>query len=326
MLSTMIAGHLCLDLVPVLSSKEGPRPGELVAAGPLQIQLGGCVGNTGVAMFDMGLPVTLAATVGNDQLGEIARAALSVAVGTEKVNLEVSDFATSYSVVFDPPGGDRSFIHHVGSNSSFSGDALVFDGIDLLHLGYPTALPMMSADGGEPLVRLFARARDAGVTTSLDLSAPGDPTSATRDWAGILGRVLPLTDVVSPSLADLRALVGELADADADTCASWLVVRGAAVAIVTDGPNGAVGRFGDARRLSRGGSALTAVDPSTQHLRAAAPSVVAARTTGAGDVASAGLLAAIARGLPPTRWIEIAVRAASARVAGQRLTPGLLQT
>src|SRR5205823_1161954 len=108
-------------------------------------------------------------------------------------------------LVLEPPGIDRSFWHHVGANAECDGTAFELTGVELLHVGYPSLLPAMTADGGEPLVALFARARAAGITTSLDLAVVDPASPAARlDWSALLRRVLPLVDVLSPSVADVR--------------------------------------------------------------------------------------------------------------------------
>ena len=51
MFTTLVAGHVCLDLTPGLTRAGLPRPGELVPSGPLELTVGGCVGNTGVVPY-----------------------------------------------------------------------------------------------------------------------------------------------------------------------------------------------------------------------------------------------------------------------------------
>ena len=66
-----VAGHLCLDLTPKLTGSERIDPGRLFEVGPLAVRLGGSVANTGGGLVDLGFPVTLVATVGDDPLGAL---------------------------------------------------------------------------------------------------------------------------------------------------------------------------------------------------------------------------------------------------------------
>ena len=62
----------------------------------------------------------------------------------------------------------------------------------------------MYAVGGETLRSLLARIRQAGATTSLDLSTVATGSPAARvDWGELLTRTVPLVDVLSPSVDDV---------------------------------------------------------------------------------------------------------------------------
>src|SRR5204862_2738900 len=112
-------------------------------------------------------PVQVAGAAGDDELGAtLVRLLTARGLGTGQLRLRPGR-STSYSLVLEPPGVDRSFWHHVGANAEFDGTGVDLSGVDLLHVGYPSLLPAMAADGGAPLAALFMRARAAGVTTSL---------------------------------------------------------------------------------------------------------------------------------------------------------------
>ncbi len=133
-------GHVCLDLVPNLRV-ETPTPGSLVEVGPFETRLGGSVANTGGALAALGAPVDLVATVGGDMFGDTVEKMLQ-GLGAVSVDARrVTDHATSYSMVLDPPDGDRSFLHHVGANKVFDGQDIDLEDIDLL----PDVAGMMEA-------------------------------------------------------------------------------------------------------------------------------------------------------------------------------------
>jgi len=66
----IVGGHLCLDLVPALSGPPVIQPGRLVQVGPLALSAGGCVGNTGLTLASLGVPVKLVGTSAQISLGE----------------------------------------------------------------------------------------------------------------------------------------------------------------------------------------------------------------------------------------------------------------
>src|ERR1035437_6963565 len=122
--SIQVVGHLCVDLKPGLGSTKVAAPGELAVVGPMGISMGGAVGNCGRVLADLGVDVSLSACVGNDELGAMARRIL----GTHHRDVDLAvmpGLATSYSLVVEPEGVDRSFWHHTGANAAFVGDCAV---------------------------------------------------------------------------------------------------------------------------------------------------------------------------------------------------------
>lgn len=95
-----VAGHLCLDLTPELTGGERLDPGHLLEVGPLSVRLGGSVANTGGDLVDLGLPVDVVATVGDDDLGVLLLQMLGQRPGMTPRLRQVRGSASSYSLVF----------------------------------------------------------------------------------------------------------------------------------------------------------------------------------------------------------------------------------
>src|SRR4051794_2047202 len=253
MRSVVVAGHVCVDFIPEVPAGAAAAPGELLEVGPLGVHAGGCVANTGAELAALGADVAVVADVGDDALGNLLVALLQ-ARGTRTDQIRPrAGASTSYSLVFEGEGRDRSFWHHVGANAGFDGSAVDLAGAGLLHVGYPSLLPALIADGGRPLEALLERARAAGVTTSLDLAVidPGSP-AARVDWRALLRRVLPLVDVFSPSVDDVRTALQVEAGSDPGELrrtAAMLLELGPAVVMLTAGAAGLQLSTGDAPRL-----------------------------------------------------------------------------
>jgi sugar/nucleoside kinase (ribokinase family) len=322
-----VAGHLCVDLAPGLLDAAPVTPGSLTEVGPLDLRLGGCVANTGSDLAAMGLRTLLVASLGDDVLAGTVSALVDAIPGAAARAEIVPGATTSYSIVVQPPGTDRAFWHHVGANASFDGRQVDVAAAPLLHVGYLPLLPRLIARAGAGLLRLFQEARSTAVTTSIDMCVVQSERS-TVDWADLLTRVLPLCDIVSPSLDDMRSVLAH-PGLEAAEAAEWLLERGAAVIAVTDGPRGLVVRTAEASRFAEAEgrrSALLAALPASWHNRrvelpAAPVSVV--ETTGAGDAASAALLAALHSGMSLERGLELVQAAAAHRVAGLGSLAGL---
>src|SRR5258707_678594 len=104
----LVAGHLCVDLVPRLTTLPRSTPGALEQVGPLVVSPGGCVANTGGALAALGTPVQVVADAGDDELGRtLLRLLAGQGVGTERIRL-LPGRSTSYTIVVQPEGRDRS--------------------------------------------------------------------------------------------------------------------------------------------------------------------------------------------------------------------------
>jgi sugar/nucleoside kinase (ribokinase family) len=322
--SVLVAGHLCIDITPELTSVPELVPGQLYEIGSARFTLGGCVANTGLALTAAGVPTRVCGRVGNDPLGEIVRRL----VAEQGVDLEdvttTAAAATSYTIVLQLPNHDRTFWHHAGANAVFTGREVNLDGVDILHLGYPPLLPALLADDAAPLLNLLQEARSREITTSLDV----DPRSraAAVDWRRVFARIMPCVDIATPSLDDLTSALGIAREPDDDLveeCARRLIDDGCAIAVVSAGARGAYAISAGADRLAAAGAALSAVgsawSSTAEWVPAAAPRLVVS-TTGAGDAATAGLLYGLAQGTGIRRATRLGAKFAAATIEGKRPT------
>jgi sugar/nucleoside kinase (ribokinase family) len=210
----VVAGHLCLDMIPDMAGTTQDRidqvfsPGRLSIVGSATFCTGGPVSNTGLALTKLGIQTQLMGKVGDDVLGQAIQGIVS-SYGLHLAQGMVVDsqVSTSYTIVLSPPGVDRFFLHYPGANDTFSADDVRYDllsDVRLFHFGYPPIMRMMFGNGGDQLVEVFDRAKGTGVTTSLDMALP-DPSSAAgrADWLTILKRTLPYVDVFLPSIEEI---------------------------------------------------------------------------------------------------------------------------
>ena len=140
----IVAGHICIDMIPQLPPAETRfqiEPGSLVNIGPARFSGGGAVSNVGLALHRLGIPTGLMGKVGNDQFGQALLDMIRAHDPKLAEAMIVSDDEpTSYSIVVEPPGIDRAFLHCSGANDSMVADD--FDesrwaGAKLFHFGYP---------------------------------------------------------------------------------------------------------------------------------------------------------------------------------------------
>lgn len=345
LIDAVVAGHLCLDVFPDLSRirpEAFPRlfqPGRLLEIGPVSFATGGPVSNTGLALHKLGVKTRLMGKVGDDIFGGAVRAYIA-AIDPDLVSgMAVSANAeTSYTIIINPPGMDRIFLHHPGANDSFFADDLDYDLIArsrLFHFGYPPLMRSLYEDGGEQLQAIFQQARATGVTTSLDMALP-DPTSDSgrASWPRILEKCLPHVDIFLPSIEELlfmlrretyERLRREAGGPDflplitpdlLEEISAGLHDMGVAVVVIKLGRRGLYLHTASAGRMAALGRAAPEDAAAWADLIYWAPTfrVDVVGTTGAGDATIAGFLAALLRGLSPEEALNMATAVGACNV------------
>jgi sugar/nucleoside kinase (ribokinase family) len=345
MIDAVVAGHICIDLIPDLSNSSKEefeavfQPGQLVDVGPVDYSTGGAVSNTGLALAKLGIETRLMGKVGDDLFG---RAILDYArtYGPDLAEAMVVDPEehSSYTIVISPPGVDRIFLHYPGANDTFgAGDIRQ----DLLrearsfHFGYPPLMQRMYTNGGSELAEILRWARETGATTSLDLALP-DPSSPSgrADWGVILHSVLPHVDLFLPSIEEtlfmLRPALYETLRVEASgphilpliragllsSLGQELLTMGVAIVGLKLGERGIYLRTAGQSRLEAMGRARPSAPAAWADKELWAPcfQVEVAGTTGAGDAAVAGLLAALLRDLSPEEAATLAAAVGACNV------------
>lgn len=343
----IVAGHICLDVIPTFSGPSGGLerllvPGKLTTVGPAVVATGGAVSNTGLALHRLGVRTKLMGKIGDDLFG---RAILDFVGGHDPAlaaGMIVGSDPSAYTLIINPPDVDRVFLHYPGANDTFGAEDVDVEqvrGARVFHFGYPPIMRRFHIDGGGELAALLARVRAAGVTTSLDMSLPDPDSSAGRvDWPALLAQALPHTDLFLPSveemvfmlmrrrLDDLRSGRLEVDGALLAELGGRLIDMGAAVALIKLGDQGAYLRTsGDQARLAAIGPAAPAGldDWTGRELLAPCFRVDVAGTTGAGDCTIAGFLAALLRGAGPEEAMTSAVAVGACNVERADATSGV---
>ncbi len=207
----MVAGHLCIDVIPrfpdtgARTIAEIMRPGKLVNVENARISNGGPVSNTGLNMKRLGNEVAFCARTGDDEFGQLTIAMLQKSGNASGVHV-MQGAASSFTIVVAPPGIDRIFLHNPGTNNTFGPEDLdpqLIAQCRHFHFGYPPLMERMYNHGGKDLQRVFQIAKEAGATTSCDMALP-DPNgpSGRVDWHAILKRILPHIDIYLPSVEE----------------------------------------------------------------------------------------------------------------------------
>ncbi|MBE0696246.1 MAG: carbohydrate kinase family protein [Anaerolineaceae bacterium] len=352
--NVVVAGHICLDVIPNLDHLPGEtfselfQPGHLIMVGPALFCTGGPVSNTGLALHRLGVSTHLMGKVGSDPFGSVVRT-LVERFDPVLVQGLVTDPAspTSYSVIVNPPGVDRIFLHCTGANDTFVASDVNLDLVrqaTLFHFGYPPIMRRMYTDGGTELTEVFRWAKSTGVTTSLDVSFP-DPSSESgkANWKAILQATLPYVDIFGPSFeeilymlrrdtyeemrkvapgGDVLALLspGLLGD-----LSSEMMEMGARMVLIKLGDRGVYLRSAGVSRLAEMGPAAPRDLPgwADQELWAPCFQVNVVGTTGSGDATIAGFLSGLLRGFSPRQAVTAAVAVGACNVEAADALSGI---
>lgn len=341
----VVAGHICLDVIPQMSQITQERftgvfvPGRLTEVGPAAFSTGGAVSNTGLALHKLGVETQLMGKIGDDIFGQaVAQIVASHGPGLVSGMVVDPSASTSYSIVINPPGLDRIFLHCPGANDSFGAADVRYDRLAaarLFHLGYPPIMARMYQDGGAELEAIFRRAKETGVTTSLDMSLP-DPTSPAgrAPWRQIVERTLPWVDVFMPSIEELLFMLhreaydqlhaehgsaGFLAHVTPDLLSDLsaeLLAMGARIVGLKLGYRGLYLRTAEPGALQTAGRGrpTDAAAWAGRELWAPCFQVDVAGTTGAGDATIAGFLSGLLRGMTPEAALTAAVAVGACNV------------
>lgn len=311
--SAVVAGHICLDIIPAVDHHFDLIPGRLYEVGAPTMATGGAVSNTGLTMQILGIPVTLMGKIGDDNFGKLISSVLAQrSPGAEKGMTIDPASSSSYTFVINIPGIDRIFMHNQGANATYGADDVNYDAVaksDLFHFGYPCFMTKIFSDNAAELKKMYRRVKELGVTTSMDPGMPDPSGPAGKvNWRQVLTEVLPDVDVFMPSADELLYMLhpdkfGEgdnISAADLSAIGAELIGMGAAVAAVKLGQRGMYIRTAGTERLNAMGKAKPEDIAAWADKECIFPIFTPDKfmgATGAGDSSIGAFLAALLRGL-----------------------------
>lgn len=334
----LLVGHLCLDMFPKFPT-GGSRvdevliPGRLIDIDGMELSTGGSANNTGQAMHNLGFNVRIVGKLGDDMIGRQVLDNLRP-LGESVINEMIISPGeeSSFTVILNPPGIDRIFLHSAATNNTFVSDDLpdsAMAGVRVVHYGYPPLMASFFKEEGIETKKLLSRVKAQGLTSSLDMARP-DPAAASGrvDWIRLMENVLPHADLFLPSVDEIVQMLHRkrfdelIARANGVNLANFLTIdeiRDMADWVLARGPALVGFKLGDQGfylKTTNDRARLAAIGPiAPKNLDAwvgrelAAPcfQVKCVGTTGAGDATIGGFLGAMLKGLDPEDAVIMAV-------------------
>jgi len=264
----LVVGETNVDVV-MHGTSAAATPGQEVIAQDCVLTLGSASAICAMGLARLGNPVVIVSRVGTDLWGDYCLDVLN----SRRIDITgvVRDPAlkTGVTVAISSPS-DRALVTYIGSIGEVREEDVadgLLDTVQHLHV----SSYFLQARLRNQLPRLFERARERGVTTSLD---PGfDPQ---KRWTPDAADVARMVDVFLPNDVELEAIT---------RCAS----PDAALLALENGRTRTVVKLGRAGAMTRDGG---------RTVRVGGFSVQAVDTTGAGDSFNAGFLHGFVRRLP----------------------------
>ncbi|MGO8747482.1 MAG: carbohydrate kinase family protein [Thermoguttaceae bacterium] len=265
-MTILCVGQFVADIV-VRPVDALPAPGRTDLVDELQLLSGGCAANTAAVLAKLGADARLAASIGQDALGDAALADLRAAGVRLDAVVRGQEAPTSSAIVLVGSSGERSFFYRNGGNERLT-DSHVADGLfaaaRVVHVG--GAMKLLKLD----LARLVKRAKSFGCITSLDTD-----WDVHGRWLRALEDVLPAIDYLLTNEEEAAMLSGR-----EDPCA-------AARELLARGPHAVVVKRGERGAMLATPSGITEFP---------AYRVAVLDTTCAGDAFAAGFLLGVCRG------------------------------
>ena len=202
MAKVVCLGILVADVVakPV---NDIPERGKLGIVEKIELHTGGCASNTGAALRKLGIDTALIGKVGDDGFGDYVVGEMSKrGLNVEGIKRD-KDANTSCSLALVEDDGERRFIHCYGADGTFTENDVdwnIIKGCKILHIAGSLLMPTFD---GDQTAHVLEKARNMGVTTSLDTA-----WDAKGKWLETIEPSLKYIDIFLPSIEEARMITG----------------------------------------------------------------------------------------------------------------------
>lgn len=183
---------------------EMPEKGRLRLFDKMELHIGGCAANSGIALAKLGLDVAVAGKVGDDIFGRFIRETLDGhGVNSEGVVVD-AEASTSFTFIMVGSDGQRRFVHTMGANATLCEEDVDMGLVRRAKVLHVAGTMVMPTFDGEQTARVLEQARAAGVTTCMDLVF----NDRVEDYLPVVGPCLPHLDMFLPSIEEAERVTG----------------------------------------------------------------------------------------------------------------------
>jgi len=278
-----------------------PGKGLLGLVDSIELYSGGNAMTASINTSKLGLKSALIGKIGNDSFGSFLKSMLKEN-NVDATGVVVDEnLQTSASVALSDSGGERTFLHVVGANGTFSIDDINWDIIEKSKVIFVTGTYLMDTFDGNQTRDFLKRCKELGKITALDVC-----WDSRKRWGELLFDAMPYIDIFLPSIDEAREIAetDDLAEMSAD-----FMRRGVKTVVIKLGKAGCYVREN--------------LDKQIETFPPCAPHIVPVDTTGAGDSFCSGFLAAYVKGESLQNCAKFANAAGAISVTAKGATTGM---
>ncbi len=292
-------GILVADVM-VSGMNGSPKTGELSRVDAVTVHNGGNAMTAAINLTKLGVEAKMIGKVGCDLFGDFLCDKLSSHGVDIRGLAREPETNTSVSIVLLDKSGERSFLHTVGTNGTFSESDIDYSIIGECDMVFVTGTYLLDTFDGDETALFLKKCKEMGKTTFLDVC-----WDAKGRWGELIDSAMPYIDYFMPSIDEAVNIAGCTSLEDiADT----FMKKGVKNVIVKTGKTGCYMRLG--------GEMCGKQFPSLGGVKAV-------DTTGAGDSFCSGFLAAYARGLSEEECIKVGNTTGAMCVTKKGATTGI---
>ncbi len=251
-----------------------PEKGLLSQVDAIELYSGGNAMTAAVNMRKMGVDSAIVGKVGDDMFGRFLEERMAdLGVNTKGLKKDCQT-QTSVSVVLSASDGERTFLHCVGTNGTFSIDDVDWNVIKEADYVFVTGTYLMNTFDGQQTAQFLKKCQEMGKTTLLDVC-----WDAKDRWASVLDCAMPYIDIFMPSIDEAVKISGET---EPEKIADVFFEKGVKKVVIKLGKKGAY--------LRESENAKSVIVPTYSKIKAV-------DTTGAGDSFCSGFITGLVKGL-----------------------------
>ena len=274
-----------------------PERGKLELFDKMELHTGGCANNSSIGLARLGISAGAMGKVGTDGLGDFVLRSLNEDYVDTRGIVRTSEANTSLTFVMIAPDGERTFLHYIGANATITDKDINYDLIKESKILHVAGSFLMPGFDGEPTARVLKKAKEMGVTTSLDTA-----WDSRGKWFDLIEPCLKYLDIFLPSIDEATMISGKDTP---EAIAQFFLDYGIQIVALKMGLDGSYVRTKDVE------------------LQIPACEVETIDATGAGDAFVAGFLAGILMGWDLEETTKLANATGAACVTAIGTTAGL---